>query len=35
MIEATAGNTADHGPLAIICGGGSLPYAVADAVGRR
>jgi UDP-2,3-diacylglucosamine hydrolase len=35
MIEATAGKTADHGPLAIICGGGSLPFAVADAVGRR
>lgn len=35
MIEATAGNTTDHGPLAIICGGGSLPFAVADAVGRR
>ena len=35
MIEATAGKTADHGPLAIICGGGSLPFAVADAVSRR
>lgn len=35
MIEATADKTADHGPLAIICGGGSLPFAVADAVGRR
>jgi UDP-2,3-diacylglucosamine hydrolase len=35
MIEATAGHTADPGPLAIICGGGSLPFAVADAVGRR
>ena len=35
MIEATVGKTADHGPLAIICGGGSLPFAVADAVGRR
>lgn len=35
MIEATAENTADHGPLAIICGGGSLPFAVADAVSRR
>jgi UDP-2,3-diacylglucosamine hydrolase len=35
MIEATAGKTADHSPLAIICGAGSLPFAVADAVGRR
>jgi DUF1009 family protein len=25
----------DEGPLAIICGGGSLPFAVADAVGKR
>ena len=24
-----------EGPLAIICGGGSLPFAVADAVSRR
>ena len=26
---------AGEGPLAIICGGGSLPLAVADAVTRR
>src|SRR5215470_10315303 len=26
---------ADEGPLAIICGGGALPFAVADAVIRR
>lgn len=25
----------EEGPLAIICGGGSLPFAVADAVGKR
>jgi len=35
MNEVAAGKTADDGPLAIICGGGSLPFAVADAVGRR
>src|SRR4029077_635414 len=35
MTGATAGKTADDGPLAIICGGGSPPFAVADAVGRR
>jgi DUF1009 family protein len=27
-------SAADDGPLAIICGGGSLPFAVADAVGK-
>jgi len=35
MSEAAAARTADDGPLAIICGGGSLPFAVADAVGKR
>jgi DUF1009 family protein len=25
----------DEGPLAIVCGGGSFPFAVADAVGKR
>src|SRR5262249_37904337 len=35
MSEAAATPTADDSPLAIICGGGSLPFAVADAVGRR
>jgi UDP-2,3-diacylglucosamine hydrolase len=32
MVEANPMMTADEGPLAIICGGGSLPFAVADAV---
>jgi DUF1009 family protein len=31
----TASPTAENGPLAVICGGGSLPFAVADAAGRR
>src|SRR5215471_11427314 len=35
MSEAAAARTADDSPLAIICGGGSLPFAVADAVGKR
>src|ERR1700739_3533388 len=35
MSEAAPARTADNGPLAIICGGGSLPFAVADAVGKR
>jgi len=35
MSEATAGQMAEQGPLAVICGGGSLPFAVADAVGKR
>jgi UDP-2,3-diacylglucosamine hydrolase len=36
MSEVAAAKTlAEDGPLAIICGGGSLPFAVADAVGRR
>ncbi len=34
MSEAAAA-TAEDGPLAIICGGGSLPFAVADAVSKR
>jgi UDP-2,3-diacylglucosamine hydrolase len=34
MSEAVA-PTAESGPLAIVCGGGSLPFAVADAVARR
>jgi DUF1009 family protein len=34
MSEA-AGSAADEGPLAVICGGGSLPFAVADAAGKR
>src|SRR5262249_47539162 len=35
MSEAAATPTADDSPLAIICGAGSLPFAVADAVVRR
>jgi len=35
MSEAAAARTADDSPLAIICGGGSLPFAVAEAVGKR
>ena len=35
MSEAVAGRGTDDGPLAIICGGGSLPFAVADAVRKR
>jgi DUF1009 family protein len=31
----TAPSDAGEGPLAIICGGGALPFAVADAVMRR
>jgi DUF1009 family protein len=34
MITAT-GAAADDGPLAIICGGGSLPFAVADTVQKQ
>ena len=34
MSEAAAAPTADSGPLAIICGGGTLPFAVADAVAQ-
>ncbi len=35
MSEPAVGHAADGGPLAIICGGGSLPFAVADAVRKR
>jgi len=38
MTEAVPAKPADDGALAIICGGGTLPFAVADAVtkcGRR
>jgi DUF1009 family protein len=35
MSEPAVDHTADGGPLAIICGGGSLPFAVADAVRKR
>jgi UDP-2,3-diacylglucosamine hydrolase len=31
----SAAATAPNGPLAIVCGGGSLPFAVADAAGKR
>jgi UDP-2,3-diacylglucosamine hydrolase len=35
MSEAGAAGATDDGPLAIICGGGSLPFAVADAMAKR
>jgi len=35
MNERVTAQPADAGPLAVICGGGSLPFAVADAVARR
>jgi UDP-2,3-diacylglucosamine hydrolase len=35
MSERAATQLADDSPLAVICGGGSLPFAVADAVARR
>jgi UDP-2,3-diacylglucosamine hydrolase len=35
MSEALAPMAADTGPLAVICGAGSLPFAVADAVMKR
>jgi UDP-2,3-diacylglucosamine hydrolase len=35
MSEARAAQRADDSPLAVICGGGTLPFAVADAVGER
>jgi UDP-2,3-diacylglucosamine hydrolase len=35
MSDAAAVPMAENGPLAIICGGGSLPFAVAEAVGKR
>lgn len=35
MSEAPTVPVRDNGPLAVICGGGSLPFAVADAVTKR
>jgi UDP-2,3-diacylglucosamine hydrolase len=35
MSEMATKPATDDGPLAVICGGGSLPFAVADAVGKR
>lgn len=35
MSEAAAVQMTDQSPLAVICGGGSLPFAVADAVSKR
>jgi DUF1009 family protein len=35
MIEGASARPDDHSPLAVICGAGSLPFAVADAVARR
>jgi DUF1009 family protein len=35
MSDAAAAPMAENGPLAIICGGGSLPFAVAEAVAKR
>ena len=35
MSEPAGAPVADDSPLAVICGGGSLPFAVADAVVRR
>jgi DUF1009 family protein len=35
MNEGATAPLVDEGPLAIICGAGSLPFAVADAVARR
>ena len=35
MSEAAAAPMTDDSPLAVICGGGSLPFAVADAVAKR
>lgn len=35
MSEADAAQFADDSPLAVICGGGTLPFAVADAVGKQ
>jgi DUF1009 family protein len=34
-MSASLATAQDEGPLAIICGGGSFPFAVADAVGKR
>jgi hypothetical protein len=35
MSEAQSVPVSDNRPLAVICGGGSLPFAVADAVAKR
>ena len=35
MSEAAAATMVDDSPLAIICGGGSLPFAVADTVAKH
>src|SRR3954464_5504139 len=35
MSDAGPAHETDNGPLAVICGGGALPFAVADAVGKR
>jgi DUF1009 family protein len=35
MSKAAAAQMTDDGPLAVICGGGTLPFAVADAVIKR
>ena len=35
MIEAAGARITDESPLAVVCGGGSLPFAVADAVVKR
>jgi UDP-2,3-diacylglucosamine hydrolase len=35
MNEVPAAPTAESGPLAIVCGGGNLPFAVADAVAKH
>ena len=35
MIEAARARITDESPLAVVCGGGSLPFAVADAVAKR
>jgi len=35
MSDAGPAHGTDNGPLAVICGGGALPFAVADAVGKR
>ena len=35
MSDAVPVHGMDDGPLAVICGGGALPFAVADAVGKR
>ena len=35
MSDAVAAQPIEEGPLAVICGGGSLPFAVADAVVKR